>query len=71
MIPPTTLDMMKKLSEDFPDLWENAYSFQKISDHTLLVSTGTKTKDGYLKPCVIRWSMFDCNHAYLTTVVGC
>lgn len=70
MNPPTTLDMMKKLSMDFPELWENAYSFQKISEHTLIVHTGTKTKKGYLKPCVIRWSMFDWTNAYLTTIIG-
>ena len=46
---PTTLDMMKKLSMDFPELWENAYSFQKISEHTLIVHTGTKTKKGIFK----------------------
>lgn len=70
MTPPTTLEMMEKLASDFPELWENAYSFQKISDYTLLVSSGTKAKDGYLKPCTIRWSMFDKTHAYLTTVIG-
>lgn len=65
---PSTLEMMEKLASDFPELWENAYQFQKLSDHTLLIHTGVRTPEGYLQPAVIRWSMFDYDSSYLTRV---
>ena len=67
---PSTLEMMEKLAKDFPELWDNAYSFQKLSDYTLLIHTVAYTDEGYIRPCTIRWSMFDENNSYLTRVDG-
>lgn len=65
---PSTLEMMEKLASDFPELWENAYKFQKLNDHTLLIHTGYPTPEGHLQPTVIRWSMFDYGSSYLTFI---
>jgi hypothetical protein len=66
----TTLMMMQTFAADFPELWENAYNFCKISDYTLLIHTGSYAKDGTIIPCVMRFSMFDPSHYALSKVKG-
>ena len=65
---PSTLDLMEKFAEDFPDLWDNAYYFHKISNSTLIIRTGQTMHDDVIKPCTVRWSMFDMDSSYLSFI---